>query len=74
MGSFGTVWKAYAPEINRLVAIKEITRSPEGVGATADEMLAGEVRALAAADCPSVMWLYDTFREGDDRFIITPST
>ncbi|MFB6641615.1 serine/threonine-protein kinase [Streptomyces chartreusis] len=69
-GGFGTVWKARDAEISRMVAIKGITRPHEDVGVTADEMLAREVRALAAAECPSVVRVYDTFREDGGRFIV----
>ncbi|MFE0772815.1 protein kinase [Streptomyces sp. NPDC058861] len=69
-GGFGTVWKAHDTEIRRLVAIKEITRPHEDVGVGADGRLAVEVRALAAAECPSVVRVYDTFREGNGRFLV----
>ncbi|MGX1487751.1 serine/threonine-protein kinase [Streptomyces tendae] len=69
-GGFGTVWRAHDTEIDRHVAIKEITRPHEDAGVTADEILAREVRALAAAECPSVVRVYDTFREDGDRFIV----
>ncbi|RSN98505.1 hypothetical protein DMH26_18570 [Streptomyces sp. WAC 05379] len=69
-GGFGTVWETYDAEIGRMVAIKEITHSEQDADPTADGRLATEVRALAAAECPSVVRVYDTFREEDSRFIV----
>lgn len=71
-GGMGIVYKAYDPELDRLVAIKLLHA---GVGGSTDaarrEQLLREGRALAKLSHPNVLAVYDVGTFEDDVFIAT---
>lgn len=63
-GGMGTVWEAYDPALDRLIALKLVL---DAAGARADHdaaALANEARALARVTDPRVVAVHDAGREG----------
>jgi Tol biopolymer transport system component len=66
-GGMGTVYRAHDPQLQRDVAIKVVTRAPEG-----DEKRAAlaEARAASALNHPNVCTVYEVGEEGTVGYIV----
>ncbi len=70
-GAMGTVYEAYDPDLDRLVALK-ILKTDASLGAAGEELrqrLLREARAMARLSHPNVVAVYDVGTFGNELFI-----
>lgn len=67
-GAFGTVYRAFDPRLNRIVAVKVLKEHRSGDGQIL-ERFAREAQAAANLNHPNIVAVYDTGRDGDRHFI-----
>ena len=65
-GAMGVVYRAYDPELDRLVAVKVLQND---AGATERERITREARALAKLTDPHVVTVFDAVTTGNDLYI-----
>ncbi len=64
-GAMGVVYKAYDPQLDRLVAVKVVTLT----GADARARMVREAKALAKLNHPNVVTVYEVGEEGDEMYV-----
>jgi eukaryotic-like serine/threonine-protein kinase len=66
-GGMGVVYKAYDPDLGRLVALKLVRA---GAASRASARLQREARAIARLAHPNVVTIYDVGQHGDEVYIV----